>query len=146
MHLGDAALSDYFKAKEFRCRGEEDAEPCSCHGAMLVSSDLVDVLTVVREEIWQRPLILTNAYRCDTWNEHVGGHPDSYHRIGWAADLRVAEIVGDNELQMRELATDIVGIASAMLGKRGQALYYPGRGFIHFDVAIPKKERVRRKG
>ena len=75
--------SDYpnFKPTEFMCR-------CGC-GNILVDEDLLEILTFVRKQLGV-PIIINSGYRCVKHNKAVGGHPNSYHTQGKAADIHVA--------------------------------------------------------
>jgi hypothetical protein len=121
-------VSDNFVAGEFRCRGAELEQPCSCHGAISVHPDLVAALQIWRAN---EPIIITSGFRCDTWNAHIGGHPRSYHRLGYAADctsvpIRV-DVIGCAE-RVAQVLFDMLGAG------RGNVIAYEGRGFIHVDV------------
>lgn len=123
-------LSDHFHAREFRCKGAEEGKPCCCHGAVSVNQYLIDVLEAFRP-VYGMPLIVTSGFRCDSYNESVGGHPASYHRVGKAADITNEEIRRDLEAAAMELGSvveDIIGVG------KGNVIFYRERGFIHVDV------------
>lgn len=70
---------DFFERKEFRCK---------CCGVNLIKEELIDKLDKARKLVGV-PFIITSGYRCEKHNKEVGGHPRSYHKIGWAADIAV---------------------------------------------------------
>lgn len=67
----------HFARHEFRC-------PCCGRGA--VSLALVLALEDVRS-LYGRPVRITSGWRCAAHNARVGGHPQSRHLVGCAADL-----------------------------------------------------------
>jgi len=77
--INDFQLSKYFNLKEFEC-------PC-CHRVML-SDELLIQLAILRNDIGV-PIIITSGFRCDSYNEKVGGVPGSYHKQGMAADVTI---------------------------------------------------------
>ena len=127
--LQDLKLRPDFDAREFMCRGQS----CSCHGALLVVSELLDVLQAVRDS-WKEPITVLSGFRCDSHNASVGGHPRSYHRLGMAADITSSKIV--NTLKGRNPDLDL--LASSLRGFLGDfygnLILYPHRNFVHLDV------------
>lgn len=123
-------LSPHFSAREFRCKGAEQSRPCCCHGAILVDQRLLDVLEVFRP-VHALPIIVTSGYRCDAYNEAVGGHPASYHRVGMAADItnsRIRANLEDAAMKLGEVVEDVIGKGN------GNVIYYPKDGHLHVDV------------
>ena len=134
-------LSANFSASEFRCRGDEEGKPCACHGAVLVDGKLVQVLQAFREYVGT-PLILTSAFRCDLYNEAVGGHVRSFHRVGKAADVTSIQLRKDLE----GMAHDLGEIVQDLLGDGfGNVIWYGRRHFIHVDAGHRIAELVRSK-
>jgi len=133
-------LSDHFRAGEFRCAGFIKCAPCACHGAVNVDPVLLDALEHIRAQVIGGPVIVLSGFRCDPYNEHVGGHPRSYHRFGMAADILCLDE------KMDETAARIGQALKELLIDRGNVIYYPFRKFIHIDVGgvTPAKPRVRR--
>ncbi len=128
--LYEIQLSENFYGREFRCRGEEEDLPCSCHGAVSVDRNLVTVLQAFRE-LMESPVHLTSAFRCDDYNTAVEGHPLSFHRIGYAADLTSIHIRKDLDSVGRslgEVIEDVVGRGN------GNVIVYEKRGFLHCDT------------
>lgn len=133
-------LSDHFFAREFRCRGEDEGQPCACHGAVQVDERLVDILEMFRA-IDGMPLIITSGFRCDPYNDSVGGHPRSFHRYGMAADI-TNHVVRDN---LEDSAEDIGDIIVQYLGtESGNVIWYPDRNIVHVDVGSRVADLVRK--
>lgn len=128
--LYEVQLSKNFFGREFRCKGDEEGEPCCCHGAVSVDRNLVSVLQAFREFMGS-PVSLTNAYRCDSYNEAVGGHPRSFHRIGQAADITSIQIRKDLVTAAENLGAiveDVIGVG------RGNVIVYDKKRMIHVDA------------
>ncbi len=138
----EVQLSTNFKGKEFRCQGEMEGSPCCCHGRTGIHLDLVDALQVIRDTIWGGPMLVRSGFRCDAYNEHIGGHPRSYHRVGMAADIQGRP--GDN--WMEDTGGEISEILEAMYGSVGGAILYPNNNFVHIDLGSYKdRSRIRVK-
>ncbi len=75
-------LSANFKASEFLCHGSG----CCTEGK--IDEKLVQILQKIRDH-FGKPVYISSAYRCETWNKKVGGVSGSYHRLGQAADIKV---------------------------------------------------------
>ena len=75
-------LSTNFKVSEFLCHGSG----CCTEGK--VDEELVKILQKIRDH-FGKPVYISSAYRCETWNKKVGGVSRSYHRYGQAADIKV---------------------------------------------------------
>lgn len=57
----------------------------------------VEILQVIRDE-YDKPIIVTSAFRCDKLNKAVGGAKNSQHTKGEAADIRsVSDSIKDNK-------------------------------------------------
>lgn len=91
------------------------------------------VLDPLREQLG-RPVELTCAYRSKEVNSKVGGHPDSHHIYGCAADIVCLEKDQDRMMQilMKNPNIDL-------------CQNYPDRNFIHVNIARPR-EKPRRLG
>lgn len=76
-------LSANFRSSEFFCR-------CGCNQGR-VRTELVVRLQAIRDRIGQ-PIIIVSGYRCPAHNMAVGGHPQSYHTHGMAADIRCPSV------------------------------------------------------
>lgn len=67
----------HFVRREMRC-------PCCGRGAVALA--LVLALEDVRF-LYGRPVRITSGWRCVAHNQEIGGHPQSRHLVGCAADL-----------------------------------------------------------
>lgn len=76
-------IGKWFSSEEVACR-------CGC-GFDRVDKVLVEVLDDVRDH-FGKPVTVTSACRCDEHNAKVGGSPNSKHKLGIAADIRVKSI------------------------------------------------------
>ena len=76
-------LSEHFSREEMACK--------CCHNLPLngISQALLDGLEKLRTRIGDKPINVTNAYRCEIHNQEVGGVRDSQHVLGKAADIWV---------------------------------------------------------
>ena len=75
---GSKKLSKNFSVFEFDCNDKSDE--------ILIDTELVTYLQKIRD--WAKaPVIITSAYRNDTYNRLVGGVSNSYHTKGMAADI-----------------------------------------------------------
>jgi uncharacterized protein YcbK (DUF882 family) len=139
--LYEVQLSHNFYGREFRCRGEEEGKPCSCHGALSVDRRLVTVLQALRE-LMGSPVHLTSAFRCDEFNAAVGGHKASFHRVGMAADVTSIQIRKD----LRVIGPKLGEIVEDIIGKgKGNVIMYPNRGFLHVDCGHRVADKLVRE-
>jgi uncharacterized protein YcbK (DUF882 family) len=110
--INEFQLSKYFNLKEFEC-------PC-CHQVKL-SHKLFMQLVFLRNDIGL-PLIITSGFRCDRYNEKVGGVKGSYHKMGMAADVTIQNgKLTELYFLAKELKFTGIGL-------------YPKRYFLHLDV------------
>ena len=77
-------LSENFNLNEFLCKGNG----CCTYGT--VDDELVSYLQKIRDH-FGKPVRITSAYRCPSWNADVGGVKNSYHTLGQAADIKVED-------------------------------------------------------
>lgn len=77
-------LSENFLASEFLCKGTK------CCSSGKIDDDLVEILQKIRDH-FGKPVHISSAYRCPTWNKAVGGVSGSYHTYGQAADIKVED-------------------------------------------------------
>lgn len=75
-------LSEHFSREEFACHH------CDQLPAEGISKALLEGLETLREAV-DRPIHVTNGYRCPEHNAEVGGVEDSQHVQGCAADIWV---------------------------------------------------------
>jgi len=114
-------IAPYFKLSEFAC-------PC-CKLVMLHPKLLAKLVEL--RNILERPFYINSGYRCFEYNRKVGGVPNSYHRIGLAADIKVRDI---NLIELLEVCEnrDFNGIG-----------FYEKKNFLHLDVRPTKRTRWR---
>lgn len=99
----------------------------------LATNEVVENLTKLTElvldplrEAWGKPVKLTCAYRSKEVNSKVGGHPNSHHTYGCAADIVC--LAQDQDRMMKILiANPNVDLCQN----------YPDRNFIHVNIARP---------
>lgn len=105
----------------------------------LATNEVVENLTKLTElvldplrEVWGSPIKLTCAYRSKEVNKKVGGHPNSHHTYGCAADIVC--LANDQDRMMKILMKN----PNVDLCQN-----YPDRNFIHVNIARPG-EKTRR--
>ena len=114
-------LSTNFTLEEFLCR-------CCGKGDGLIHPNLVIGLQMLRDLV-KRPVVISCAYRCPKHNKAVGGHSQSWHLQGIAADIYV---LGFTPQELGGVAARVPLFFNGGIG------VYPPRGFIHVDVG-PKR-------
>ena len=96
---------------------------CSCCGEIFyggMNPVLLRGLNILREE-YGYPIYVSSGYRCEDYNEAIGGEPNSQHIIGNAADSYVdGDYQKFYDLVIKLKLFDGVG-------------YYPNQEFIHVD-------------
>jgi hypothetical protein len=137
-------LSKNFRLDEFKCK-------CGKCDPILVDTVLVDRLQKIRDH-FGRSVNINSGYRCKAHNESpkVGGHPDSHHVRGQAADIRVegilpAEVAKYGEsigIQRIGLYDNFVHIGSDTkkkfwLGHAGKPVETFGGERRYVDVSLP---------
>lgn len=93
---------------------------CKCCGKILYHPELMRKLETLRHQIG-RPITVTSGYRCESYNNKVGGAPASQHLLGTAADITVRGMTVDVLANHAEKIFDGVG-------------KYPDQKFVHVDV------------
>ena len=100
--MGD--LSKNFSRHEFECK-------CGC-GFDEVDLSLVCLLQGLRDH-FGKPVVITSACRCHEHNELVGGSPNSKHKEGIAADIKVKGVSPkDVQLYLEKRYVGDLGIGS----------------------------------
>lgn len=79
-------LSKNFNSYEFRCGL---GRSCSC-STILIDDKLVEYLQKIRDH-FGKPVNITSAYRCPSYNQSIGGATGSYHSQGRAVDFTVKD-------------------------------------------------------
>ena len=115
-------LSENFKAYEFLCHGSG----CCTHGQ--IDDKLVEILQKIRDH-FGKPVHISSAYRCHTWNKAVGGVSNSYHCYGQAADIKVDDTAPAEVAKYAE-----------SIGVNGIGLYETDKDghFVHIDTRTKK--------
>lgn len=93
---------------------------------------LVKLVLDPLREAWGKPIQLTCAYRSKEVNARVGGHSNSHHTYGCAADIVCLEKDQDRMMQIL-VENPHVDLCQ----------HYPDRNFIHVNIARPG-EKPRR--
>ena len=93
---------------------------------------LVNLVLDPLRAAWGSPIKLTCAYRSKEVNSKVGGHPNSHHTYGCAADIVCLEKDQDRMMKIL-IANPNVDLCQN----------YPDRNFIHVNIARPG-EKPRR--
>lgn len=117
-----AKLSTNFKVSEFLCHGSG----CCTEGN--VDEKLVEILQKIRD-YFGKPVHISSAYRCETWNKAVGGVARSYHRYGQAADIKVEDTAPAEVAKFAE-SIGVLGIGLYETDKDGH--------FVHVDTRTTK--------
>ena len=119
--VNNIIISLHFNLSEFAC-------PC-CNLVMLhpkLLAKLVELRNIV-----EKPVYINSGYRCPKYNNKVGGVPNSYHRIGLAADIKV------KDFGLIELLEICENIGFGGIG------FYEKKNFLHLDVRPTKRTRWR---
>ena len=85
--MGD--LSVHFSRHEFACNGMGKGI-CQC-GFDTVDAETLEVLEEVRTHFGEA-VTVNSGCRCDKYNKHVGGSPNSKHKEGRACDIMVNNV------------------------------------------------------
>lgn len=117
-----AKLSENFKVSEFLCKGSG----CCTEGK--IDAALVTILQKIRDH-FGKPVHITSAYRCPTWNKEVGGVSGSYHLHGQAADIKVEDTAPAEVAKYAE-SIGVLGIGLYDTDKDGH--------FVHIDTRTTK--------
>ena len=110
---GAVKLSANFKVSEFACKDGSDT--------VFISPGLVTVLQKIRDH-FAKPVIITSAYRNDSYNKKVGGADYSQHKYGMAADIYINGV---------SPATIALYVETIMPNTGGIGIY---NRFVHVDV------------
>ena len=110
------ATSEHFTESELACK-------CGC-GVNACTQALVDALEALRASVG-KPITVLSGYRCPTYNAAIGGSRYSQHKLGNAADIRVA---GMTSAELEAAAQQIPAFHHGGIGRNDHA------GFLHVDV------------
>ena len=115
----------YFSKKELKCKGT---------GECYMDSAFMEKLVTLREE-FNKPIILTSAYRSPTYNTKIGGVENSPHVLGRAVDI---QCLGSEAYEIIRLGIKhgMTGIGVAQRGNRVSR-------FIHLDDMVSSEIHPR---
>ena len=117
-------LSKNFNSYEFRCGL---GRSCSC-STILIDDKLYEYLQKIRDH-FGKPLDITSAYRCPSYNQSVGGATGSYHAKGMAADFKI-DGVKPRDIAKYAESIGVLGIGLYETDKDGH--------FVHIDTRTQK--------
>lgn len=113
-------LSANFKVSEFKCK-------CGC-GTLKIDDKLVAYLQKIRDHFGV-PVNINSAYRCIKHNKNVGGHTNSRHTKGQAADI-VVKGIAPKEVAKYAESIGILGVGLYETNADGH--------FVHVDTRTSK--------
>ena len=108
----DQYLIDHFKYSDFACK--DGSKVFLVHPKILI-------LTEVLRRVWDRPIIITSAYRTPQHNEDVGGSETSFHLVGEAIDFLLPK---NDKFEFVDLCEKIFPFCIANIY----------RGYVHCDL------------
>jgi len=126
-------VSKHFSKEELACHHCEE---------YLIKQELLDALEALRA-LGPEPIIVTDAYRCEYWNAHVGGVPHSQHPLGEAADIK---IIGLTLQEMYDRAIQIPAFKNGGIGVYPDKRTNKDIGFIHVDIREGRARWARKDG
>ena len=114
-------LSTHFGRWEFQCQGRN-----CCDQTGVADPRLIMLLQAIRDRVGL-PVTVSSGFRCRRHNSATpDATPNSYHTIGWAADI-----------YCRDLPVEALhGYVEEVIAEHGfgYAILYPHRGFVHIDI------------
>lgn len=110
--VNDLQLTPNFNLREFQ-------SPDTC--TVMIRHELITKLQALRT-IVRVPIRITSGYRTPARNTAVGGHPNSRHMFGRAADVVIGKYSPDQITNWSRL----VGFKTI--------IYYPDKGHYHLDI------------
>lgn len=117
--------SRYFASDEIGCA-------CGC-GFQAASAEFLEHLDTLRERVG-RPLLVNSFCRCPTYNQAVGGIPDSPHQQGLAVDFFCLA----DDLRQAIVRNWLAIVHAAQLPLRVEF----GYDYLHLDIDRSKPDRI----
>lgn len=108
----------YFTRKELECH-------CGCGG--IPQHQFILSLEELRKE-YNKPIVISSAFRCLKHNIKIGGVLDSAHTQGLAADIKIS---GKNAHELLKHALNL-GFTGIGIQQKG----LPTSRYIHLDIAM----------
>jgi len=115
-----------FKVYEFACN-------CGC-SPILIHPLLGQGLGLIRNYIGEA-IKINSAYRCSKHNYKVGGHPNSFHMLGLAADIRTISKQNMEKLYLISLSIPEIGGVGKYLDINSNILW------LHIDFRPKTKKK-----
>ena len=109
----------------------EEELACNHCGENKCQDKMVSLLQKLRDDV-NFPIKISSGYRCPTWNESVGGHPNSSHMEGLAIDILCS---GQKALTIVEAGIRLGFTGVGISQKKGQR-------FVHLDVKPTTSKRL----
>lgn len=105
--------------------------PCRCCGAAAITADFAALLRLLNDELEKKGwcVRVNSGYRCQKHNAKIGGHPNSRHKVGQAADLHPAFPETVTPSMLKQFIDERLGDADGYNG--GLGLYSWG---VHIDI------------
>lgn len=116
-------LTKNFSLYEFECG-------CGCKmpdDVLENVKELAENLQTIRDAV-EKPLYLTNAYRCESKNKAVKGSSKSQHLLGKAADIQSNMIAPSNLADSIESYIELGCIEEGGVGRYNTFTHYDIRG------------------
>lgn len=111
----------YFSIEELKC-------PCGCN-QLGMNAYYMQKIVKVREDLGV-PMNITSGYRCKTYNQRIGGVPNSAHTKGRALDISIVGMEEADQVRLLELAIKY--------DVRGVGVNDKKSHFIHLDDTKPR--------
>lgn len=109
----------YFKESEFACK--------HC-GAVDMDATFINLLTQLRRAA-AFPFVINSGFRCPEHNRAEGGHPNSSHLVGKAADVRA-----EANWQKFRIVREAIRVGFTRIGV--------GKTFVHLDYDLDKPQET----
>ena len=129
-------LSENFNSYEFRCGLGRD---CACT-TILIDDRLVEILQQIRDH-FGKPITITSAYRCESYNRSIGGATGSRHSKGQAADICIPGIA-PKEIAKYAESIGVLGIGLYETAADGYFVHVDTRDYKSFWYGQKEAKRT----